>query len=41
MLPSDYKRNYRFKTDRTKERKYVNISIALTIILALLWFIFD
>lgn len=39
MLPSDYKRNYKFKTDTSKEQKYVNISIAVTIVLALLWFI--
>lgn len=40
MLPGDYKRNYKFKTDTSKEQKYVNISIGITIALAILWFIF-
>lgn len=39
MLPSDYKRKYRFRTDTTKERKYMNIAIIVTlIILMVLWY---
>lgn len=38
MLPSNYKRNYRFKTDTSKESKYFNLVIWAVIILAILWY---
>ncbi len=42
MLPSDYKRKYRFKTDTSKEKKYMNITIIVTlIVLAVLWYLFN
>ncbi len=42
MLPSDYKRKYRFKTDTSKEKKYMNISIIISvIILIVLWYLIN
>lgn len=42
MLPSDYKRKYRFRTDTSKEKKYMNIAIIVTIIvLAVLWYLIN
>ncbi|WP_379083969.1 hypothetical protein [Pedobacter sp. UC225_65] len=42
MLPSDYKRKYRFRTDTSKERKYMNIAIIVTlIILMVLWYLIN
>lgn len=42
MLPSDYKRKYRFRTDTTNERKYMNIVIIVTvIILMVLWYLIN
>lgn len=40
MLPSDFKRKYRFRTDTSKERKYFNIILIVTfIILIILWYL--
>ncbi len=42
MLPSDYKRKYRFRTDTSKERKYMNIAIIVTlIVLMALWYLIN
>lgn len=42
MLPSDYKRKYRFRTDTSKERKYMNIVVIVTIIiLMILWYLIN
>ena len=42
MLPSDYKRKYRFRTDTSKERKYMNIAIIVTlIVLMVLWYLIN
>jgi hypothetical protein len=42
MLPGDYKRKYRFKTDTTKERRYMNIAIIVSLILVMiLWFLIN
>ncbi len=39
MLPSDYKRKYKFRTDTSKERRYMNIAIIVSlIILIVLWY---
>ncbi len=37
MLPSDYKRKYRFKTDTSKEKKILNIVIVISILFVVLW----
>ncbi len=40
MLPSDYKRKYRFRTDTTNERKYMKAVLYVTVIvLAVLWYL--
>lgn len=39
-LPGDYKRNYRFRSDTSKEQRYLTITITVVIILAILWYIF-
>lgn len=42
MLPSDYKRKYRFRTDTSKERKYMNIVVIVTIIiLMIVWYLIN
>lgn len=42
MLPSDYKRKYKFRTDTSKEKKYMNIAIIVTlIILMILWYLIN
>lgn len=42
MLPSDYKRKYKFRTDTTKEKKYMNIVILITfIVLMVLWYLMN
>jgi hypothetical protein len=33
MVPGDYKRKYRFKSDTSKEKKYINIAIIISLIL--------
>lgn len=39
MLPGDYKRKYKFRTDTSKEQKVFNITIAVSILLVIaLWF---
>ena len=39
MIPSDYKRKYKFRTDTSKEKKYMNIAIIVTlIVLMVLWY---
>jgi hypothetical protein len=35
-LPGDYKRNYRFRSDTSKEQRYLTIMIAVVIIAAIL-----
>ncbi len=41
-MPDDYKRKYRFKTDTTKERRYMNIAIIVSlIIMIVLWFLIN
>ncbi|WP_255533893.1 hypothetical protein [Pedobacter sp. ASV28] len=41
MLPSDYKRNYRFKTDTHKEGKYIKWIFIISIILMFIaWYYF-
>jgi hypothetical protein len=38
-MPDDYKRKYRFKTDTSKEKRYMNIAIIVSlIILMVLWY---
>ncbi|MGE6221718.1 hypothetical protein ACQKCH_17975 [Nubsella zeaxanthinifaciens] len=39
-LPSDYKRNYRFRTDTSKEKKYINTIITVSIIAVIAWYIY-
>lgn len=42
MLPGNYKRKYRFRTDTSKERKYINIAIIVTLIVVmLLWYLIN
>lgn len=42
MLPNDYKRKYKFRTDTSTERKYFNISMIITvIILIILWLLIN
>jgi hypothetical protein len=37
--PGDYKRNYKFKTDGTKERRYMNITLIVSLIIVIiLWY---
>ena len=33
MLPNDFKRKYKFRTDTSKEKKYINIAIIISIIM--------
>ena len=33
MLPGDYKRKYRFKSDTSKEQKYLRIAVYISIII--------
>ena len=40
MLPSDYKRKYKFKTDTAKEQKIFNIVIVASIIFVIVWWFF-
>ena len=40
MLPSDYKRKYKFKTDTGKEQKILNIVIVASIFFVLIWWFF-
>lgn len=37
-LPSDYKRNYRFRTDTSKEKKYINAILLVMVLLVVLWY---
>lgn len=37
-LPGDYKRNYRFKSDTSKEQRYLTTTIAVVIIIAILMY---
>jgi len=42
MLPSDYKRKYKFRTDTTKERKYMKIAIIISLIMVIiLWYLIN
>jgi hypothetical protein len=42
MLPSDYKRKYKFRTDTSKERKYMNIAIIVSLIMVIiLWYLIN
>lgn len=41
MLGDHYKRKYRFKTDTSKERRYMNIIIIIALILLILWYVFN
>lgn len=38
-LPDDYKRNYRFKTDNTKEQKMIRIVIVLVVLGLIAWYL--
>jgi hypothetical protein len=39
MLPGNYKRKYKFRTDTSKEQKVFNITIIVSIVLVVaLWF---
>lgn len=38
MLPSDYKRKYQFKTDNSREKKIMNITVAVLIIMVVAWY---
>lgn len=40
MLPGDYKRNYKFRTDTSKEKKIINIVIVLTILFVIAYWVF-
>lgn len=40
MLPGDYKRKYKFRTDTSQEKKYFNIAIIACIIIVILLYIF-
>ena len=41
QLPGDFKRNYRFKSDQSKDRKSYIIAIIISVIaFALIWFFF-
>lgn len=40
MLPGDYKRKYKFKTDTSKEQKIINIVIAISILFVIIYWIF-
>jgi hypothetical protein len=33
MVPGDYKRKYRFKSDTSKEQKYIRIAIWVSVVL--------
>jgi hypothetical protein len=40
--PDDYKRKYKFRTDTTKERRYMNIAIIISLIIVMiLWFLIN
>ncbi|MDQ8054117.1 MAG: hypothetical protein REI78_13870 [Pedobacter sp.] len=40
--PGDYKRNYHFKSDTSKEKRYFNISIIVSIIiLIVVWLLIN
>jgi hypothetical protein len=40
--PDDYKRKYRFKSDTSKEKKYLNISLIVSVIIILiLWLLIN
>lgn len=42
MVPGDYKRKYKFRTDTSKEKKYFNIAIIISIIMIIaLWFLIN
>ncbi|SFG94856.1 hypothetical protein SAMN04489864_103387 [Pedobacter insulae] len=42
MLPNNYKRKYRFRTDTSKEKRIMNITITVTlIILFVLWYLIN
>ncbi len=41
MLPSDYKRKYRFKTDHSKEKKVMNITIIVLILMVVAWYVYN
>ncbi len=42
MLPSDYKRKYKFRTNTSKEKKYLNIALIVTlIVLVVLWYLIN
>jgi hypothetical protein len=42
MLPSDYKRKYKFRTNTSKEKKYLNIALIVTlIVLVILWYLIN
>jgi len=42
MLPGDYKRKYKFRTDTSKEKKYMNIALIVTlIVLMVLWYLIN
>ena len=42
MLPSDYKRKYKFRTDTSKEKRYMNVTIIVTlIVLIILWYLIN
>lgn len=39
-LPDDYKRRYRFKSDTSKEQRYINIMVVVVVIAVILWYIY-
>jgi len=41
MLGRHYKRNYHFKSDTSKEKRYLNIMIWVMLILLVLWYVFN
>ena len=38
MLPGNYKRNYRFKTDNSAEEKVIKIVIAIVVLGLIAWY---
>lgn len=42
MVPGDFKRKYKFRTDTSKEKRYMNIALIVTlIILIVLWYLIN
>ena len=42
MVPGDFKRKYRFRSNTSNEKKYFNIAIIVTlIVLIVLWYLIN